>query len=421
MTFDDIKEIQKKVVILQNCSEDANESNTRSKLVVPFLQKLGFEENWFFYENPVVKGKAIPDITVKVNGKVILFVEVKKVSTNKIESKDLHQIISYLNSKNIEWGILTNGKEYVLVNNEIKGEYFDTEVIRYNIFGLYDSSILSCFSYKNLFVNKLSYYKKYLKQYKIFRLKQKNNYHSWSRYNETIEKYFIYLEYKFGFREIKYLSEDDFVNFIKSSILTSKNNKSSKSINSIKTIVNKYSHIRNFYDLFLKNNLNNLVNENPFKIIYSDLELSEIYDLSYNLEPEPLSNEEIEYILEGYEATREPERNRIMFLLCLYCGVKREDLANLKISDIDFENRTIKFNDMIFVFPIEFIKKIEIYINEYRNKEFNSDYFFARKYEGYSEEPIENSSINDMIKKASGFLKTKSRNIQINPEKIKEC
>jgi|GEM_PF-6527548 len=124
MTFDDIKAFQQKYISLESsgCIDDQNEANTSKKLVVPFLNKLGFAEEYLYFEEAVVKGKAIADITIKVNGRIIMFVEVKKASNKTIDTKDLHQITSYLNSKVVEWGILTNGKDYVLVNNEIRGD-----------------------------------------------------------------------------------------------------------------------------------------------------------------------------------------------------------------------------------------------------------------------------------------------------------
>ncbi len=83
---------------------------------------------------------------------------------------------------------------------------------------------------------------------------------------------------------------------------------------------NRYAYIRNFYDLFIKYGLHN---ENPFHNVISNKELKEIYNLQDEEEIEPLTTKEIECILEGYEESREPERNRLMFLLCLYCSVTR--------------------------------------------------------------------------------------------------
>lgn len=417
----EIIKIQQTFIRLQasNDNDSLNEANTSSDLVEPFLELLGFKKEWLVRQSQVVKGKAIVDIKIQKDGRDIFYVEVKKASSNKIDTKDLFQITSYLNSKNIEWGMLTNGKEYLLVNNEIKGEYGDKEVQRFHIFNDFNFDDFSCFTYQSLFVSKLSNYKKVLKQYQIFKLKENSNYNSWTRYNETLEKYFHYLSKKEQrYKEIKNLGLDEFEEFNKYDILASEKNKDRKNITSIETIKNRYRHIKNFYDLFVKNNL---LTAHPFVNNFTNEELVSIYNLSFADDAIQLTIEEILSILDGYDSQRISERNKIMFLLCLYCGLNREQLANIKLSEIDFDSRTIKVDYKIFVFPEELMKVIEHYINEVRDKEFNSDYLFARKYAGYTEQPISTSSINEIIKRASDALPLTSarKKVQINPEKIK--
>ncbi len=156
MIFENVKLIQDKYMNLSNSFEDFNEANIKMKVVSPFLEILGYPFKWQFYENPVIKGVTISDITIKMNSKVILFIEVKKSFTGKSYLKDLHQLISYLNDKNVEWGILTDGKDYILVNNDIEGECKDKEILRYNIFEVNESDTIRYFSHK--MINKGSYY-----------------------------------------------------------------------------------------------------------------------------------------------------------------------------------------------------------------------------------------------------------------------
>lgn len=413
MTQEDIRELQLKYIQLKNsgCIDDLNEANTSKKLVVPFLIKSGFNEENLFFEEAVVRGKAIADISVKINGKVLMYIEVKKASIDNIDIRDLHQITSYLNSKEIEWGILTNGKDYILVNNNIKGKYDDKAILDYNIFNIYYKEIYDNFTYDYLFGSKFSIYYKILKQYKIFKLQENKNYNTWSRYNDTIQKYFMYIKEKNDvFKDPKYLSHNDFMIFNKEDLKKG-------IINSVKTVKNRYYHIKDFYELFDKHNL---LSDNPFKFNISDDELCEIYGLRNVEEASPLTIDEIKYILDSYKNTREPERNRIMLLLCLYCGANREDLANLKIGDIDIDNKTIKFEDNIFELPEQLIIRIDNYIQNIRSKEYNSDYLFAHKYEGYTENPMAIGNVNKIIKNATSYLKQNQnmRHIQINLEKI---
>ncbi|AOT68302.1 tyrosine-type recombinase/integrase [Geosporobacter ferrireducens] len=417
--FQEIEQIKESYINLQsnNLIDDMTESDTREKLVVPFLKALGFTEDCLYRERPIIRGKAIVDVEVRKNGKTILLVEVKRASVNKLDPH-LYQLTSYLSSREeIEWGILTNGKTYILVNKSLKADFNQKKVLDYNIFHKFDKNTLNYFTYNYIFQNKLTHYLKFTRQYEILKSKENKNKVSFSRYYETINKYFQYLEKTIGYRDIKHLNAEDFIQFNKNDILESY--KRNKPITKINTIKNRYAHIKNFYDLFEKEKL---TDENPFKFNISDKELVDIYGLSLDEEEkEPLTVDEIRCILEGYEITRQPERNKLMFLLCLYCGVMREDLLSLKITDIDTKKKTITFRDKTFVLPQEFINRIENYIFNIRNKEFNSDYFFPRKYRNSTEEPLSISAINTIIKKAESFLAdgSNSREVQINPEKIK--
>lgn len=418
---DDIKSSIKKLLQKYNAFEDNNTINnlseelTKSEFVEPLLEIMGFKSEWHSFQNFYANEKS--SITVIKDGRAILFVEVIKASKTMNSSVDLKELTNYLGSKGIEWGLVTNGKYYVLVNNHIKGEYIDKEVKKYNLFD--ENNNINYLTYNYLLEEKYSNYLYYLKQYNIYKMKDNDNYNSWTRYNETLEKYFKYLEHKKIYKDLKEHTKSDFMEFIKHEINESKNNVKRKVISSIETIKNKYSHIKNLYDLFIKNEI---LTENPFNYIPSDNDLVEMYELSHVEESISLNIEEIGWILDGFDkdVDRNPERNKIMFLLCLYTGAKREYLANMKTSDINYENRTIKFNDEIYIFPQEFINRIQKYIENIQNKEFKSDYFFARKYKE-SEKPITAGHINNIIQKTSEYYTNKSitKKIQINPEKIK--
>ncbi len=98
----------------------------------------------------------------------------------------------------------------------------------------------------------------------------------------------------------------------------------------------------------------------------------------------------------------------------------REDIVSLKLNNIDYQNNTIRFNNKIFEFPEAFIERIIKYVENIRDENFRSNFFFARHYKGYSELPLAINSVNVIINKASDYLqKGGYRKIQINPEKLK--
>lgn len=58
------------------------------------------------------------DIYVQLNGNNGLFVETKKYGKD-LEWGDIRQLEEYMNMHQIVWGILTNGRQYYLINNSI--------------------------------------------------------------------------------------------------------------------------------------------------------------------------------------------------------------------------------------------------------------------------------------------------------------
>jgi len=397
-----LESIRRRLYDLLNSKDenDINEANTKARVVIPFITHLDFNENWFSYEYPVIKGRQITDIIIKNETSIKMIVEVKSANI-KLKPEHLVQLTTYLSIKNVEWGVLTNGKDYILVNKKIDGEYEDMQVIKFNLLDITDEYKLNFLTYNSIFIDKTTEYLKHLTQYKVYKLKEnKNNYATWSIYNTTIENYFNYLINFQGYRKPEHLNSDDFRRFIKYEISQSGNNKK-KAIKSKETILNKYRHISNFYRLLNKygkqiaNPFENLTEENMLRGI----------NYIEKKNPQPLLVEEIEKVLDGFDRTDNPERNKLIFLLGLYGCLSREDITRIKVEDINQNTNTLKVKDKILKLPPNFVQRILLYIENSKDQNAKVDYLFDSNYGDYSGGPVSISTINETIKKCSGYYK----------------
>ena len=112
-----IKNLRQKLKMLQNKTE--SEENLKIHITTWVLGELGYDANDFDYEYKLCRrGKDWhADIYIPV-GNSAIFVETKKYSKN-LDEEDVRQLIEYLSMNSVLWGILTNGRQYYLINNSI--------------------------------------------------------------------------------------------------------------------------------------------------------------------------------------------------------------------------------------------------------------------------------------------------------------
>lgn len=382
---------------------DLTEANTRAKIVAYFLQSSGYKEDWQSFEYPLRKGKHFTDITIKKNDKIIMIVEVKKAGKTLTDS-DVSQLCDYLNNQKTEWGILTNGRDYWLVNNDIDSSAEQRFLFKYNLLDIIDTKY-DLLSYKSLFEEKTTLYKKYIRQYELYKLRENENLNTLSTYLDTISDFFDYLTDKYSFRELKHISSSDFKQFLKSYISSTKQSKSEKTISSPRTIINKYRHISNFYSVMNKYTEKDLIN--PFAYMNPEDMLNGVIDKqdedAYFLNMTP---EIINCIKNDYHGSKTRERQRLIFLLSLYLGLRREDLRLLKTEDISYEKNQITVKGFILKIPEYLTIEIKRYITEHRGINPKVDYIFDSNYGDWAGGPLSIGSINRDIKKCSQFIKS---------------
>ena len=113
-----IKNLKSKLKKLQDKGE--SEENLKIHITSWVLGELGYNPDDFDYEYKLCRrGKdRHADIYIPVQDGAI-FIETKKYSKD-LSEEDVLQLIEYLDMNSILWGILTNGRQYYLINNAIK-------------------------------------------------------------------------------------------------------------------------------------------------------------------------------------------------------------------------------------------------------------------------------------------------------------
>ncbi|MFN3821574.1 MAG: type I restriction endonuclease, partial [bacterium] len=100
---------------------EENEQAVRDQIVTPILRSLGWDP-----ENPeevrpnISTEEGRPDFALLKNGKVVLFLETKKLSVD-IDEKEYRQLAKYCFNEGTKYGVLTNGAEWVLVRSFEEG------------------------------------------------------------------------------------------------------------------------------------------------------------------------------------------------------------------------------------------------------------------------------------------------------------
>lgn len=87
---------------------------TRTIFIDPMLKALGWDvrdPDDVQLECPTIDGKAV-DYAMKVNRKIVLYVEAKQLGNPLEELKALTQVVGYAANNGVEWCVLTNGVRY---------------------------------------------------------------------------------------------------------------------------------------------------------------------------------------------------------------------------------------------------------------------------------------------------------------------
>lgn len=138
MDGDDVDDYVTRCRQLIEASPQMDEENTKVRLVQPFLELLGWDflstEVELEYTVPMASGSTRVDYALLVGGSPAVFVEAKPVRSTLTES-DARQLKSYMRQElDVDWGILTNGKEFeVLTKNRERSGGEEVSVIQFDL------------------------------------------------------------------------------------------------------------------------------------------------------------------------------------------------------------------------------------------------------------------------------------------------
>ena len=319
-----------------------------------FLNKLGFDPKCWIYEDSVGKDRA--DMIYKVNNKAIFLVETKglsksgKISDLELTFDDRKQLTEYLNSHpdNIAWGLLTNGKRYILFNNNIKGNIDDKVVFDISVDKPKDQPYLKYFSYENLFVNKNTTFFADIAQFKAYRNNSGSKNSSWDVYKSTLFNFFDYYAANHQYQSLgpnareclTRITVEDFLSYMNGKT-QKKSTKSGKIVSSKSTIENSYSYLSAFFTTLKEMGD---ISEHSFK--YGREQSLAMYGDSPKIKSENhLTKSKYTRILRYIYANKNCYRNMTIFLLCAYYGMERSEVNELVWDNVDIKKEKLNVND----------------------------------------------------------------------------
>jgi len=176
-----------------------SEENLKVHITMWLLEKLGYDRDDMDFEHSLCRKDKVryADIYVQLNGNNGLFVETKKYGKD-LEWDDIKQLEEYMNMHQIIWGILTNGRQYYLINSStiLNGSKNDVlgRVVLYVEIGIgkgkgKNEKYLKYYSEKNIFEDKGTYFYRDIAQFFAFhQLKDSSK----EKYENTLYNFFDY-------------------------------------------------------------------------------------------------------------------------------------------------------------------------------------------------------------------------------------
>lgn len=415
--MDKIKEIKARF----NRLENLNEENIKIKIVLDILISLGYDSETFDFEHEVYHRDQIADIAIKINDNEYFYVEVKN-GKNNLSERDIIQLAGYLNIKGIEWGLLTNGKELILINNKITSlpnkdpVLGDRIIFRIDLMTRKEMDCLDFVSKEAIFDTKVTNYFRDMAQFKAYKYPYASkNVSGYGVYKSTLKGFFTYYANKHNeYIPINEIRTHEFKAFLEYE--QEKKKGINKSIKSQNTFKNKYSHIRSMLHELKKQKYipNHNFNQERDKLI-EKLEYKEI-----NKDKNFFNEENVSEILKFMESTQSPVRNKVIFLLSIYMGLERSTLKNIETRMFDLEKNIIKIDERTIPLPSKLGLLVKELIKENKSKRIKGKYLFYTNYfKKYN--VMTESAINDLFIRFKDINPNDEKWTVFSPQYIREC
>lgn len=415
-----IKELQGRIKEFQNTKTDSEE-NLKFHVTTWVLTQLGYDTNDFDLEHPLCRRKgndrrADIYIPIKGNGEQSLFVETKKLSKDLDES-DLQQLLGYMHDKHLIWGILTNGREYYLLNDMImsskpsgdKSAVLDRVVLYVDIDSQKNIKYLKYFQKNNIFDNCSTRFYRDIAQFFAYQ-----NYPNNSRiaYENTLYGFFDYYIGKGNYynkvaeiihRPIEEVRQSDFVEYLLTERPAGRPTEGGLPLA-------KVSHISTMYKVLNDNayiSKNDFVNLRNYVKTYFDNAKKE---KDYNV----LSDENITLCVQGLLSSRSSKKwNKLaIFIMCSYYGFNLRTIKEffaLTWDEIDLQNGIFVFHEKQYKMPPLLIRVLTEIRAEYVNKKLKARTIYINK---FGTVKLSSDTIHDIFKECHQILNDNQREVE---------
>jgi integrase/recombinase XerD len=387
-------------------NQPLTEENIKINLVREvFLRQMGYDLINCTYERDS-KGKR-SDISIAIHeGREIFFIETKR-GDEKLSCENVNQILNYLKAPGMEWGLITNGKEYILVNAKIdtppdlnNEAYKHAVVFWFDIFEVrnQDRTEIKYFKYLEyecLFEKRTTSFYKDIAQFKA--LAFPDNKKSWSTYKSTLSQFYDFFsekrrsKYKNGILEE--ISPEDFRSFIE---FKQSGESGARIVTSSQSIANIYSHISSM--------LNTLKDNGKISRTLFDKGRSyglEDFEITGNKKSDNyLTTENVRAAIEYYCDKNHGERDVCIFLLCASIGLERPNIIELLWDDVNLTDKKpyVRVGTREMELSPLLISCFKVILKEHKNEKIRSSYVFNTYYKG-KYNPFSETTVNGVFDK----------------------
>ncbi|NMF03909.1 type I restriction enzyme HsdR N-terminal domain-containing protein [Clostridium beijerinckii] len=345
-----------------NLREKESEETIKMLVVKDLLHLLGYKKEWFKCEEQNMLGKSDIKI-IPPNSNDILYIETK-CKDYKITKKDYSQLSGYMDSTNTEWGIITNGNHYYLLNKSINGKSEERVILEYLLeyrsgfkYSKKQNGInLRYFSYDRIFKKKSTKYFAYFREYTI-----KNRIHSndisFKQYQSANFNFFDYLDSNERICDESLLNPTRITGYFQDIVYKKQYAKSSL-INKCSYIASTLKYLEDCGKLQTKH-FNNFNSET----FLSDI-INEHCDKNSKEIP-PLTLIEANSLLNYYSQNWSSySRNKLLFKLYLFICPSIETIHNLKLDNFILRNNKVylKISNYEFELPQPLVNDYNKYI-----------------------------------------------------------
>lgn len=408
-------------------NQPLTEENIKINLVREvFLKQMGYDLLNCTYERDS-KGKR-SDISIAIHeGREIFFIETKR-GDEKLSYENVNQTLNYLKAPGMEWGLITNGKEYMLVNAKIETPpdlmneaYKHNVVFWFDILELRnqertDIRYFKYLEYERIFEKRTTTFYKDMAQFKAIAFP--DNTRSWATYKSTLSQFFDFFSEK---RRTKYkngileeITLEDFRSFIE---FKQSDESGTRSVTSSQSIANIYSHISSMLNTLKENG----------KITRTHFDKGRSYSLEdFEVTGNRKSNnylttENVRSAIDYYIDKLHAERDICVFLLCSSMGLERPNIMELIWDDVNLQAKKpfIKVGVRELELPLLLVSCLQVLKIEHKTEKIKGSYVFNTVHKG-KYKPFSESTVNGVFDKLKNISEEEQWSF-FSPQYVRIC